>query len=196
MKKSEEYRIRAKAVEAFRDDLETLIGLMKETRVSLATTEMRVIEGKEVEQKAQYRKVGESAGRATQAAKGFEKMLMVEIPGRARSQLQVIQSWQYALDAPWMISPDYLLAEVSAIAGQLHAKAEALDRRERSLIGRLALFVGLPARVRATVMEDYPSLGKAGFGAGVGVQIIVTTVATALAAAIVAGVVALWKVMF
>lgn len=63
----------------------------------------------------------------------------------------------------------------------------------RTLAGRLARFVGFPARVRAIAMEQHPGMGKAAFVAGIFGQLVVTVVGGLILAGLTAGAAALLK---
>jgi hypothetical protein len=192
MKLSKQFEQRAGVVRGFRDDFVSLLEVSDEVRVGVARSKFVPKEGKEVEHGIRFRKAAASAGRAAEVAHDLGKWLVVDIPGKGRTQLQTIHSWQYALDQPWIVDPTFYLGEVEAIIGHLEQKATDLRNKERSFVGRVAAFVGLPAAIRAAVAESHPSLGKAGFGAGVLAQMFVTVVGGALAVGLVAGVVALW----
>ena len=65
-----------------------------------------------------------------------------------------------------------------------------------TLAGRVAAFVGFPARVRAAVALEHPELGKFAFGAGVLGQVLAGVLVGLIVAAVVAGVSALWEAVF
>jgi hypothetical protein len=195
VRQSEDLRLRAQAVETFRDNFEVLVALMEPKATGFVMTEMVPRSSKEVEYKRQYRRVADAAGHAAEAAKGYEGTIVVDVPTRGRTTIQVIQSWQYALDSPWLVDPEFLAAEISGVAARLHAKSDALARSERTIAGKAARFVSFPSRVRAIVAEDHPSLGKAAYRTGVAVQIMVGALGGIIASGVGAGAVALWKLV-
>ena len=180
-------------VREFQEKFDALVELMDEHAIGVMVTKMLPKPGKEQEVRRLKREVAELSGRAVIAAEGLEQAIGVKAPGRPPITLPAIQGWEYALDQPWLVQPDYLSECIGQAAGSLTEKAAAARARERSLAGRVAMFVGFPAAIRAAVAAEHPSLGKAGFVAGVFGQIVVAVVGGLILAGATAGVAALWK---
>lgn len=193
MRASERLAQRAQVVREFQQKFDALVELMDEEAHSAVLSKMVPKAGKEQEVRRLKREVAELSGRAAIAAEGLEQRIGVKAPGREAITLPVIQGWEYALDQPWLVQPDYLSECIGQAVGSLTEKAAAARARERSVAGRVAMFVGFPATVRSAVAAEHPSLGKAGFATGIVGQIVVAVVGGLVLFGATAGVTALWK---
>ncbi|GAB4052718.1 hypothetical protein [Catellatospora paridis] len=182
MKKSRALRQRAATVQQFHDALAEMLKYMEPAPKPgmVFLTELRAREGYEDRVAEMDGNVSHLAGKAAAAAGRYEVTMHIELPhGRGTQALRTVQSWRYALDTPFLLPPDYMLSNVRQIIGRLEGEADIREQQERTLAGRVAIFVGFPNEVRAVMGQTSRAAGQAGF--------IVTTAAQVVGALILLG---------
>lgn len=180
LKASQRLRRCASAVAAFRDHYTELISLMEVGRKpgTMTMTQMLAKPGHEQAASALMPKVARAAGKASVAAHGTSKGIAITQFGQTRT-VDPIEGWQYSIDMPDHLPARVVLDCCEGIIGGLEAKAVEAEQVEGTLAGKIASFVGFPARVRSAVELEHPSMGKVAFGVGVLGQIVIATTATA-----------------
>jgi hypothetical protein len=194
MKRSERYRQMAQDVAAFRDAYQAVMTHMEPVREYLSSEIFRydVKEGQKEEAARSSRKAAQLAGKAKYAESQSGLSLNPPV-SKTGVTLDAIGAWDHSLRDARAMPPDHLINMYDLLIGALEDKAERAAAADNTWAGRLAAFVGFPARVRSIVAEDHPGFGKAALAAGVFAQITVGVVVTLLGAAATAGVTALWK---
>jgi hypothetical protein len=142
-----------------------------------------------------FPRVSRAAGKASTAAGDQSRRIAVTQFGQTRV-FDPIPAWQHSLDDPQTLPVKMVLDCCEAIIGSLEAKASDAAAIEGTLAGRVAAFVGFPARVRAAVAVEHPELGKFAYGAGVAGQVVAGVLAGVIVAALVAGVGVIWQLTF
>lgn len=188
---------RAQLVAEFRDLYMELVGHMQvgARPGTLTMTELQPKAGRDAAVASLFPRVARAAGKASTAAGDQSRQISVTQFGQTRI-FDPIPAWQHSLDDPQTLPVKMLLDCCEAIIGSLEAKAAEAAAMEGTLAGRVASFVGFPARVRAAVAVEHPGLGKFAFGAGIAGQVLAGVVAGVIVAALVAGVSALVRVAF
>lgn len=173
MKRSEAFRAQARNIAAFRDAYMRLISLS--TIVSdpvFFTHRLRQPKkGLEAEFYPLFADVARLAGRACVGPIGV---------------VDEVANWEQSLRDVERLSARHVVESCESMLGILEERATVLDQRDRTLAGKVALFVGFPARVRAIVAEDHPGLRKTAFGVGIAAQVLVGVVVAVSTAGIIA----------
>ncbi|GGO72432.1 hypothetical protein [Nocardioides deserti] len=182
MKRSEELRTQAQHVVSFRDGYMQLIGLSRIVHDEVFYSHrLRVPkQGHEAEYFKLMATVARAAGHAQVGPGGV---------------LHGIANWKQSLDDIEALSAADVIETCESVIGMLEGQATVLERRDRTLAGRVAAFVGFPSRVRAIAAQDYPGLQKAAFGVGIAGQVLVGVMVAVLAAGVIAVIAALWRVI-
>lgn len=139
-----------------------------------------------------FPKVSRAAGKASVAAGEHSRLISITQFGQ-RTTFDPIANWQHSIEDPQQLPAKMVLDCCEGIIGALEAKAQEAAAVEGTLVGRIAAFVGFPARVRAAVAAEHPGMAKAAFGVGVMGQVVIGVLVTVLGAGAVAGIVALWS---
>ena len=168
MRESGRLRQRAHVVAEFRDVYMELVGLMElgAKPGTMTMTEMQPKAGSERAVSELFPRVARAAGAASVAAGDQSRRISVTQFGQTRV-FDPIPAWQHSLDEPQTLPVKMVLDCCEAIIGSLEAEAKEATAVEGTLAGRVAAFVGFPARVRAAVALEHPELGRLAFGAGV-----------------------------
>lgn len=195
VKTSQRLLQRAHDVADFRD---AYLALMQVMHISqdeyMGSDRLRPRPGREDEAMRLMPKVSRAAGKATIAAGDQTRILSVTQFGQT-TQFDPISNWQRSIDMPDHLPAKTVLDCCEAIIGGLEAKANEASAVEGTLVGRIASFVGFPARVRAAVAIEHPGMAKAAFGVGVVGQVVIGVVIVVLGAGALAGIVALWNMV-
>lgn len=172
MSRGDAFRAQASNVAAFRDAYVGLISISTVVSDPLYFTHRfrRPKKGKESEFLQLFTEVARLSGRACIGPVGV---------------VNEIANWKQSLDDVEVLSAKDVLETCESILGILDEDAKRLDARDRALAGRVAQFVGFPARVRAIVAEDHPGLGRAAFGVGIAGQILVGVAVAVLTAGVI-----------
>lgn len=197
MKSSQRIRLRARDVAEFRDAylefMETMgIGARPGT---MTMSQMHPKPGREADAAQRFPRVSRAAGKAEIAAGEHARLISITQFGQ-RTTFDPIANWQQSIDNPEQLPSNMVVNCCEGIIGALEAKADEAAAVEGTLVGRIAAFVGFPARVRAAVAVEHPGMAKAAFGVGVAGQLAIGILVTVLGAGAVAGIVALWNVVF
>jgi hypothetical protein len=171
MKRSEAFRAQARNIAAFRDAYMRLISLsaVVSDPVFFTHRAREPKKGMEGEFYPQFADVARLAGKACVGP---------------ISVVDEIANWQQSLKDVEILSARDVVETCESMLGILDERATVLDQRDRTLAGKVALFVGFPARVRAIVVEDHPGLSRAAFGVGIAGQVLVGVIVAILAAGI------------
>jgi hypothetical protein len=180
MKRSEEFRNQARNIAAFRDAYQRLIVLSDVVSDAVFFTHRlrQPKKGREAEFYQLFTDVARLSGRACVGPIGV---------------VDEIANWKQSLKDVEVLSAGDVVETCESVIGIAEEHASVLEKQDRTVAGKLAVFIGFPYRVRAIVATGHPRLQKAAFGAGVMGQIVVGVIATFLAAGAVALVAALWS---
>lgn len=180
MTRADEFRNQARNVATFRDAYVRLISLSRVVSDStFYSHRMRVPkEGHESEYYSLFSHVARLAGAASVGPGGV---------------VREVANWKQSLDDVEALSASDVVESCEGVLGILEERAKALDHRDKTIEGKLALFIGFPSRVGAIVAEDHPRLQKTAVGVGIIGQVVVGIVATLLTAGLIALVAALWS---
>ena len=197
MKKSEIYRRRRDAVQAYRDAYDQLVEALERVPVGITTWELRGRHGEEEKTRMLTEQVSLAAGAAGEVAQEYGAYMSVQKTGYSPTQtVNPILAWRTSLDAPWLLPPDHVLSVAMSLIGRLDAKYQEAVLRERSLAGRVAAFVRFPMDVREAVGTGTGGLRRVAVGVGILAQLFVAIVGGALAVALVGAVSALFRLIF
>lgn len=193
---STQLRARAMRVANFRDLYVELIGHMQlgPRPGTMTMSQLHPKPGAEAIVSDLFSRVARAAGAASTSAGDQSRRISVTQFGQTQV-LDPIAAWQASLDDPQTLPSKLVLDCCEAIIGSLESKASDAAAIEETLAGRVAAFVGFPARVRAAVATEYPELGRVAFGAGVASQVLAGVLIGVIVAALVAAVGALWQVI-
>lgn len=135
------------------------------------------------------RAVAEAAGRASRAsemANFLEEHRDPPVAGGRVVRYDPIANWNAEID-PFVDQLSVAIETAHQIRGILESKAERARREERSAVGRVARFVGFPARVRKHLADRgfSAALQRAGFVTSIAGQIAIGVIASVVAWALI-----------
>jgi len=191
MKKSEILTQKAEEVALFRNALISLFEISQVVPTGVVGHRVAPVAGREIEWAQLEAEVALLAGKAALAAKGSQQHYVVM--GRVHS---LVEGWRNTINNPEMFPMADLISGLNTLVGTLDGKASAARAKERSFVGRIAAFIGLPAAIKAAVAEDHPRAGNVGFGAGILVQILIVGLGGAVTAGVVAAAIKVWNMAF